>query len=194
MDTLTSSMNRREAIRRIAMLMGGAMVGARFILSGETVPDKAAGADFSDADKALLDEVGETILPETDIPGAKAVGIGAFMAMMVNDCYSEAEHAAFKAGLADIEARANAKYGKGFVACAPAERSELATALDKEQVEHHASKAKDEPDHYFRMIKDLTTLGYFSSEIGCTKAVRYIEVPGSFNGDAPYTKGERAWF
>jgi hypothetical protein len=194
MDTLTPKMDRREAIRRMAWLMGGAMVGAPYILSGQTVPDKATGNDFSDADKALLDEVGETIIPATDIPGAKAVGIGAFMAMMVTDCYTDKDHALFKAGLADIEARAASKHGKGFAACAPSERLELANALDREQVEHHGKKAKDEPEHYFRMIKDLTTLGFFSSEIGCTQAVRYIEVPGSFNGDAPYKKGDPAWF
>ena len=43
--------------------------------------------------------------------------------------------------------------------------------------------------HYFRMMKELALLGYFSSEIGCTKAVRYIEVPGAYHGDVPYTKG-----
>jgi hypothetical protein len=194
MDTLTPNMNRREAIRRMAWLMGGAMVGSHYILSGQSVPDKTAGADFSDGEKALLDEVGETIVPATDIPGAKAVGIGPFMAMMVTDCYTDKEHAIFKAGLADLDARANAKYGKGFVACAPSDRLELAQALDQEQIAHHDKKAKEEPEHYFRVIKDLTLLGFFSSEVGCTKAVRYIEVPGSFNGDAPYTKGEKAWF
>lgn len=194
MDTLTPGMNRREAIRRLALLMGGTMAGAHYILSGETVAEKGAVPDFTDADRALLDEVGETILPATDIPGAKAVGIGAFMVMMVNDCYNPAEHAAFKAGLADIDARAHAKFGKGFVACSPAERGEIATVLDKEQAEHPDKKSREAPSHYFRMIKDLTTLGFFSSEIGCTKAVRYIEVPGSFNGDAPYKKGDPAWF
>jgi hypothetical protein len=191
MNPLT--LNRREAIQRIALLMGGALVGSRFILSGQPVPEKKAEG-FTDLDRAFLDEVGETILPATDIPGAKAVGIGPFMTMMVTDCYNDQEHAIFKAGLADIEARAQTKYGHGFVACAPAERTELADALEKEQREHHATKGKDEPEHYFRMIKDLTLLGYFSSEIGCTQAVRYIEVPGAFHGDVPYVKGQKAWY
>jgi hypothetical protein len=39
--------------------------------------------------------------------------------------------------------------------------------------------------HYFRLMKELTLLGYFTSEIGSTQALRYLEVPGSFNGDAP---------
>ena len=83
-------MNRREAVsgESLALLMGGAMVGSEFILSGQAVPAKWPAAGFSDADKALLDEIGETIIPATDIPGAKAAKIGPFMAMMVTDCYN----------------------------------------------------------------------------------------------------------
>jgi hypothetical protein len=91
-------MNRREAVRRIALLMGGAMVGSEVILSGQAIPDKQPAAGFTDADKALLDEIGETIIPATDIPGAKAAKIGAFMTMMVTDCYNDKQHAAFLRG------------------------------------------------------------------------------------------------
>jgi hypothetical protein len=43
-------------------------------------------------------------------------------------------------------------------------------------------------------MKELTVLGYFTSEIGASQALRYVEVPGSFNGNVPYKKGDRAWF
>ena len=43
------------------------------------------------------------------------------------------------------------------------------------------------------MMKELTLLGYFTSEIGCTQARRYVETPGSFNGDLPYKKGDKAF-
>jgi hypothetical protein len=49
------------------------------------------------------------------------------------------------------------------------------------------------PAHYFRMMKELALLGYFTSEIGCTRAQRYIEVPGRFDPCIPYTPGEPAW-
>jgi hypothetical protein len=51
----------------------------------------------------------------------------------------------------------------------------------------------DEPAHYFRMMKELALLGYFTSEIGCTKAMRYIESPGRFDSCISYTPGEPAW-
>ena len=51
----------------------------------------------------------------------------------------------------------------------------------------------DSPAHYFRMMKELALLGYFTSEIGCTQALRYVESPGRFEPCVPYTKGETAW-
>ncbi len=49
------------------------------------------------------------------------------------------------------------------------------------------------PAHYFRMMKELALLGYFTSEVGCTQALRYVETPGRFDPCIPYTPGEPAW-
>ena len=186
-------MGRREAVRRMALLMGCAMIGSQAYLSGQPVPGKKSPG-FTDDDRALLDEIGETIVPATDTPGAKAARIGAFMVMMVTDCYDDLHHAAFREGLARINDAARQRYARSFVECSREERTALANALDAEQRAHHEKGAKDATPHYFRMMKELSVLGFFSSEIGCTQAVRYIEVPGSFNGNMPYKKGDRAWF
>jgi hypothetical protein len=188
------TMSRREAVWRLAVLMGGAMVGSEVFLSGQPIPDKKMPAPFTDADRALLDKVGDTVVPATDIPGAAAVNIGAFMISIVNECYSERQHAVFSEGLIKINEAATAKYGAAFGDCTPAQRTELASALDAEQQAYNAKKTKDEPAHYFRMMKELSVVGFFSSEIGCTQAVRYIEVPGAYHGDIAYKKGDRAWY
>jgi hypothetical protein len=52
---------------------------------------------------------------------------------------------------------------------------------------------EEPPTHYFRMMKELALLGYFTSEIGCTQAQRYVESPGRFDPCVPYVKGEPAW-
>jgi glucoside 3-dehydrogenase (cytochrome c) hitch-hiker subunit len=51
----------------------------------------------------------------------------------------------------------------------------------------------DKPAHYFRMMKELALLGYFTSEIGATQALRYVESPGRFDPCVPYKAGEKAW-
>ena len=39
--------------------------------------------------------------------------------------------------------------------------------------------------HYFRLIKELALLGYFTSEIGYRQAMRYVETPGRYGPCAP---------
>jgi hypothetical protein len=56
-----------------------------------------------------------------------------------------------------------------------------------------AAITDDTPAHYFRMMKELAMLGYFTSEIGCKQALRYVESPGRYDPCVPYTPGQKAW-
>jgi hypothetical protein len=75
----------------------------------------------------------------------------------------------------------------------PEQRKELLNELDKEQKDYAKNKKKEDPAHYFTMMKQLTLLGYFTSEPGATKALRYVAVPGRFDACIPYKKGDKAW-
>jgi len=112
----------------------------------------------------------------------------------VNGCYNDRQHEVFREGLTRINEDCRAKFGKAFLECTAAERTDLLNELEAIQRVQYIKKSKGEPEHYFRMMKELTLLGYFSSEIGCTQAVRYIEVPGAYHGDVPYKKGDPAWY
>ena len=96
-------MNRREALTATAALMGSAIIGSQAFLSGCSRSEtKVEG--FSDDVLALLDEIGETILPATaSSPGAKASKIGEFMKIIVTDCYSPAEQKTFFEGISVIQ-------------------------------------------------------------------------------------------
>ena len=200
-------MNRRDALARVAIIMGGTVIGADFFLSGCSSPAKtdekttaikpAAATEAKsllDAKQvSFLDEVGETILPATQTPGAKAAQVGSFMSVMVRDCYPPADQQIFLNGLAKLDTDCKTKNGKGFLACDPAQRTAFLTALDTEQKAFTQNKQKDDPAHYFRMMKELTLLGFFTSEVGATKALRYLPVPGRYDGNVPYKKGDKAW-
>jgi hypothetical protein len=189
-------MNRREALSSVALLLGGTIIGAEAFLSGCTNADRnvgAAGLDFSKDDIAFLDEVGETIIPTTSTPGAKATKIGEFMHTIVRDCYDPKEQQMFVDGIKKLEEECKKKYGKGFLSCTPEQRHDFLVELDKEQKDYMAKKKPDDPPHYFRAMKELTIWGYFTSEIGATKALRYVAVPGKYEGCVPYKKGDKAW-
>lgn len=188
-------MNRREALARMVAITGTMAIGGELFLSGCRAPEaKKRTVPFSAADRALMDEIGETIIPATETPGAKAAGVGAFMAMMATDCYDDAAYGSFRSGLEQIDAASRKRNGKSFIESTPSERTALLNELDREQRKHSQEKLRTDPPHYFRLMKELTLLGFFSSEIGCTKALRYVESPGSYNGNVPYKKGDRAWY
>jgi hypothetical protein len=185
---------RREAIRRVSALFGGvALVGQGAWLAGCATGVRAASDLFSEMDVALLDEVADTILPETKTPGAKAAGVGPFIAMMVADTYDSGEQRSFVAGLATLESESRAQNGAGFMASSPTQRLALLERLDREAIEYMRQPGAADRPHYFRMLKELTLLGYFTSEIGYTQAMRYVETPGRFEPCITYTAGDKAW-
>lgn len=180
-------MDRREALRSAAALLG-TLIGAEAFLTGCTRnADVISG--FDDKLVALLDDIGEAILPATaQSPGAKAAAIGAFMKTMVTDCYSDEERAAFFSGVTALQQRAMDEYGDAFGKLPAENKQTLLAALDQEARSPQAQKP-----HVFDMLNQLTVWGYFSSEPGATRALRYVPIPGRYEGCIDYNEGEGAW-
>lgn len=164
-------------------------MGANSFLSGCKTSDKQL---FSKEDQAYLDEIAETILPETKTPGARAAQVGQFMIVMITDCYDEKEQKIFREGMKKIDDQSKTKFAKSYLELTQEQRHELLVGVDGEQKQYMKSKKDNEPVHYFRMMKELTLLGYFTSKLGCTQAKRYMPVPGKYIGCVPYKKGEKA--
>jgi hypothetical protein len=85
------------------------------------------------------------------------------------------------------------KNGKSFMESTPQQRHDLLVELDKEAKDYQKNNKEDDSAHYFTLIKQLTLWGYFTSEPGATKALRYVAVPGRYEGCIPYKKGDKAW-
>jgi hypothetical protein len=186
-------MNRREAIKQVTAMLGGvALIGGSDLFTAVERAHARAAAPrahvgrFTAQDIAFLDEVADTILPETQTPGAKAAHVGAFMALMVTDTYEDREQGIFRDGMRKLN-------DASFMTATPAQRLALLERLDREQKTYMDTRTRGAPAHYFRLMKELTLLGYFTSEIGCTQALQYEETPGRFEPCVPYTPGERAW-
>ncbi len=193
------SMNRRELLKMIAAATGTAFVSAN-AMAYVTLPMKTINQTaFSKDDVAFFNEVGEVIIPRTDTPGAKDVNVGYIMAVMVTDCYTPAQQAAFKEGIASIKALAKSTYGKDFLLLNTDERTRLlATLNDEADVFNRKAKlANDDAEkpmpHGFTLIKQLTLFTFFTSKEGANKVLRYVAIPGRYDGEMPYKKGDRAW-
>jgi hypothetical protein len=205
-------MNRREALSAVSVIFGGAIVGSNIFLSGCKAPSPKEGL-FSAEDITFLDTVGETIIPTSPgIPGAKDAKIGEFMKTIVTDCYTPENQKVFTDGIVQLNEESNKQYKKNFIKLTPDEQNKLLNSIDKSAKEYDKQqsevfnksmedyrKTHDLPSevkteakrHYLTMMKQLTIWGYFTSEIGATKAQRYVPVPGKFDGAYPYKKGDK---
>jgi Gluconate 2-dehydrogenase subunit 3 len=182
-------MDRKEAVQYISILLGGTLVGANSFLAGCKTKGNSV---FTQEDIAYLNELADTVLPPTDTPGAKEANVGEFISRMITDCYDEKEQEIFMDGMAAINEISTNRFGNSFMKINPTQRHELLVQLDKEQKKYMTDKKEKEPVHYFRMLKELTLLGYFTSKPGCTQAKRYMPVPGKYIGCVPYKKGDKA--
>lgn len=188
-------MNRREAINRVAWLMGGAVIGGSLFLEGcarEAAPPSVE-ALFQPDQIDFLGDVANAILPPTQTPGAKEAGVGSFIPVMIKDCYVEADQQTFIHGLPQIDKKAEELHAEKFQGLTLAKQVEVVHALDQEAKAYQREKSADDPNHFFHLFKQITLLGFFTSEIGATQALRYVQIPGRYDGDIPYAKGDRAW-
>jgi hypothetical protein len=197
-------MDRREAIRRAAIMVGGSILMPD-ILKAWNAPHIIENPLFkiTVAQEALIAEIAETIIPTTTTPGAKAAGVPAFIIKMLADCYEKKTSDDVMNNLTAFDADCKAKYGKSFVELGETERIEALKAaekqayLDRDKYKKEAASwgesTLERAQPFFFTMKSLTATGYFTSEIGATQALRYEAVPGRYDGDFPYKKGDKAW-
>jgi hypothetical protein len=189
-------MNRREAVRNVALLLGTALSASTLsALEGCNPKGPENYVLKAPETRSLLAEVAETIIPKTDTPGAKEAKVEDFIVTMLNDCYKTTDQQVVLDGLKKIDAASEKQYKKPFMDISADQKTALLTEIDKERVAYNKrdNKKEGDPTHYFQMLKELTLLGYFTSEPGATKALRYVPVPGKFEGCIPYKKGDKAW-
>jgi hypothetical protein len=174
-------MNRREAVQRIALLMGGALSAP--VMAGVMGEKLNAGPSLAITaeQEALLAEVADVIIPTTATPGAKAAGAEKFIVRVMRNCYPLKEQETFYNGLAKLNSDGKSRFGKSFEELTAAQKNEmvkLTTTADTV---------------FFRRLKELTVTGYFTSEIGATQALVFLPVPGRFEPCVPLKPGQKAW-
>jgi hypothetical protein len=192
--TSHDAIDRREALRRAALLLGGT-------ISAPTVAGVLAGCEARRAPAAawtpraltpeqaeLVATIAEHILPETDTPGARAVGVHRFIDAMLAESYPAEARERFLTGLVDVDALAGRACGRAFLQCAAAEQRSLLDQLDREAF---AASPRDAP--FFRTMKELVVVGYYTSEIGATRELHHAPVPGRFEGCVPFPRTGRTW-
>ncbi|WP_025761804.1 gluconate 2-dehydrogenase subunit 3 family protein [Dyadobacter tibetensis] len=174
-------MNRRIAIQRISMMLGGMISTPLMAGIMQERLNFGPSLEISLNQEKLLAEVADVIIPTTTTPGAKAAGAEKFIVRVIRDCYELPEQEKFYQGLDNLENRAKASYNKSFVDLTP------------EQKHGVVLKTTSEDKPFFMQMKGLTVTAYFTSEVGATEALDYLPIPGRFDGSWTMPKGQKTW-
>jgi hypothetical protein len=193
-DTPEWHLRRRDVLIQMALAAGTSLMG-RAAWAASAGPKSR----LTDAQRAMVSQLAELIIPTTDTPGAIAAGVPAFIDQIVSTWCTLQERKIFVAGLTALDAFCRAHYGNAFTAC-DAQQQSLALTDSERDASAYRSRSgagifsdTDENAPFFYKLKQLTVLGYYTSEIGATQELRYEPVPGHYDGDVEFSEPGRQW-
>ncbi len=191
------TLNRRETIKRIALLLGGTISAPA--LQGLLNGARASASDvawkpkfLSVSQAALVTEIADIIIPRTDTPGAKDIGIAAFIDSMLNEVYPPADRRRFVEGLMSFSSSRRSADGRDFMELGVPERIARVRMAHAAALEEHRRRPmrSDGKSHrpFILMLKELTLIGFFTSEAGCTQVLQHVAVPGALRACIPLSE------
>jgi gluconate 2-dehydrogenase gamma chain len=193
-------MNRREAIERTALILGYAVSASAMagVLNGcKSSPELAFKPVFLSEDQAKsVAEIAEIIIPKTDTPGAKDTGVPAFIDIMLKEVYKKEDQDRFLAGLGEFESGAKQAYGDSFINLDSEKQMEWVKKIHDQAITEMKAKKPDQRNvgrPFILMTKELTLLGFFTSEPGATQVLHYEPVPGAYHGCVPLAEVGKTW-
>lgn len=190
-------MKRREALKKTAILMGGALSTSTLTAMLESCSPNAkksiksgSGKEFTEDEEKMVGEIADIIIPTTATPGAKEAEVPDFIVMMMQETYPEEDQNEFHDGLAAFDLWCQDHYEESFLNMSDTKQEKAVTKLDKTVLGEDAP-----PDDlsFYRKLKELTLLGFFTSETGATETLRYKRIPGHYEPCTDYEKGDKAW-
>lgn len=176
-------MKRRDAIKNASLLLGYTMaVGtSAAIMNGcKAEPKIDYTPEFLSMDQLKnVMHLAERIIPQTDTPGAMAAGVHTFIDQTISRFWEPADQNRITAGLDAFSNSVKEDNGKDFYQLDPSKQDEIIGTLAKEEGD----------ETLFRVMRELTVSGFFTSELGQTEVLNYNPVPGPYQGCVPYVAG-----
>jgi hypothetical protein len=176
-------MNRREAVKTTGVLLGGMLITSAALTACSRDSRTPGAGVLDEKDQSLIEEIADTLLPATSgSPGAKAAGVGPIMNLLLTDCREPADQKRVVDGLKEFRNTV----GDHFASMSQADRESWLRRID-------AQAKTSGGAHYFPLVRELSLQAYFSSEVGLTKALRYVMTPGKWVGCVPLQPGQPVW-
>lgn len=182
-------MNRREAL----LALGGvAVLADPLFAAGRSLRAQMGGGGalqvLDPHQNATVVTIAELIIPATDTPGATAAKVNEFIDLALDAWFDADERKRFLDGLADVDARSRKLFAKDFTASTPEQQTQILTVLDAEVAEFRDGEKQGytveatTSQRFFRAMKRLTLVGYYTSEVGATEELHNPIIPGRYDG------------
>ncbi len=188
-------MQRREALRLLASAAALPLLSreafSMFQAVHEQLPEQAVLRTLNPHQNATVTTISEIIIPQTDTPGAKAARVNEFIDLILTEWYDDEEKSIFLTGLAEVDASTRNLLGKDFVDCEEKLQTEILRGLDDEvaagraDVRRGRSRRRPPERNFFFMIKQLTLIGYYTSQIGFEQELHGEIIPARHAGCVP---------
>ncbi len=202
MENSKNTINRREALRRTAMVMGTALSASTIagIMQGcKAEPEIAWTPAFVDESQAkFISLMSDTIIPKTATPGAREAGVPKFIEDMVFVVGQEEQQQEFLSGLRACQEWCMEQAGDEFIYLDASKQLELVQNLDtaakaqRFDAAENDEKVKQALDFFWHM-KELTVTGFFISEVGATQVLQYKAIPTEYHGCVPLAQVGKTW-
>ncbi|MDN4504286.1 gluconate 2-dehydrogenase subunit 3 family protein [Alteromonadaceae bacterium BrNp21-10] len=191
-------MQRRDFIKNLSLMLGGALSApAVFALDNASLGHSTTTSTGSlfNQELALFDAIAETIIPQTDTPGAKAAKVGQFIHNIINHTYTQAQKAQFADNLNEFKSLVKAQHNSSFIKLSAPQQLALLTPLNENAVKGRWNDSIESIPGSALMatMKELTVIGFYTSELGATQVLKYDPIPGGYQGDVPYAEIGGAW-
>jgi len=177
-------MQRRAALKNLLIIAGGTVLLPSCVQQDKKASIPLDHLKLSADQEALFAEIADTIIPKTDTPGAKELGVHQFVLTMVDDCYEKDDQDNFMKGLNEINDLSKKEYDSSFIKCTPQQRQQLLTRIDKQEIKGNVLG-------FFPLMKELTMQGYMKSQYVMSNLLVYELVPARFNGSFPVKDKKR---
>ncbi|WP_232830138.1 gluconate 2-dehydrogenase subunit 3 family protein [Lewinella sp. IMCC34191] len=193
-------LNRRDVLRNISWLAGGAIITPALLHSCQNEPELGwKPAFFSDDEARFVTAYIDTLLPTTDTPGGLDVGVDRFIDKVMAATNADTDELLpMQTGIRDFDEDARTRFGKVFHELEADQRGQLFSDAEKSPRYQPAvwgtAVGEQPPIGFYRSFKSMVLWGYLSSEKIGTEVLVYDPVPGEYDGDMPLSEtGGRSW-
>lgn len=163
--------DRRRLILGLVALSGGSLSPATVkILDNALSAEETAPAHIlTAAQHHAVSIISEIIIPETDTPGANAAGVPDFVDHALGAWLTRAEAAAIIDGLSSLMLDHTE-----FTNTDAAAQTAIVEKLDQDLSNDTLYGG------FYRPLKEIILIGYYTSEIGASEELAYDPVPGGY--------------